>query len=144
MTSAGLDEGVATPTLLAHVPPYDVPRLVTIVANQPDHHHALDAWMAAQRTGWPIDVETRPAGTPGFTPLAKRWGIERTPAWHGRQRRNSQDEERSLESGTAMIHLSHLRPMLNRLSPRGRPAFQYRKDAARFRGVGLKRFPDSL
>ena len=51
MTSAGLDDGVAAPTLLAHVTPYDFPRLVTIFADQKYHHHPLDAWMAEHRTG---------------------------------------------------------------------------------------------
>src|SRR5215475_1328269 len=46
MTSAGLDDGVAAPTLLGLVTPSDFPRLVTIVADQKYHNHALDAWMA--------------------------------------------------------------------------------------------------
>ena len=40
--------------------------------------HALDVWMAAHRGGWRIEVKARPAGTKGFTPLEKRWVIERT------------------------------------------------------------------
>jgi hypothetical protein len=62
---------------------------VTIFADPQYHHHTLNAWMAEHRTGWHIEVKTRPAGTPGFTPLAKRWVIERTSAWHGRYRGNS-------------------------------------------------------
>src|SRR6266705_5861503 len=34
MTSAGLDDGVAAPRLLAHVTPADFPRLATICADQ--------------------------------------------------------------------------------------------------------------
>ena len=87
MTSAGLDDGVAAPLLLGHVTPHDFPRLVTIFADQKDHNHALDAWMAEHRAGGHIEVTMRPAGTKGFTPLEKRWVIERTNAWHGRYRR---------------------------------------------------------
>jgi putative transposase len=130
MTSAGLDDGVAAPTLLTHVTPYDFPRLVTIFADQKYHNHTLNAWMAEHRTGWRIEVKTRPAGTQGFTPLAKRWVVERTNAWHGRYRRHSKDYERRIESSTAMIHISNIHLMLNRLSPCGRPVFHYRKDAA--------------
>jgi putative transposase len=130
ITSAGLDDGVAAPFLLGHVTPHDFPRLITIFADQKYHNHALDAWMAAHRAGWRIEITARPAGTKGFTPLAKRWVIERTNAWHGRSRRNSKDYERSIESSTAMIQISHIHLMLNRLSPCGRPAFHYRKDAA--------------
>src|SRR6266404_627996 len=130
MTSAGLDDGVAAPLLLGHVTPHDFPRLSMICADQKYHNHALDAWMAEHRAGWHIEVKIRPAGTKGFTPLAKRWVIERTNAWHGRYRRNSKDYERSTESSTAMIQISHIHLMLNRLSPCGRPAFHYRKEAA--------------
>jgi putative transposase len=130
ITSAGLDDGVAAPLLLGHVTPHDFPRLVTIFADQKYHNHALDAWMAAHRASWRIEVKARPAGTKGFTPLEKRWVIERTNAWHGRYRRNSKDYERSTESSTAMIQISNIHLMLNRLSPCGRPAFHYRKEAA--------------
>jgi putative transposase len=130
ITSAGLDDGVAAPLLLGPVTPYDFPRLVTIFADQKYHNHALDAWMATHRTGWHIEVKARPEGMKGFTPLEKRWVIERTNAWHGRYRRNSKDYERSVESSTAMIQISHVHLMLNRLAPRERPAFHYRKEAA--------------
>jgi len=130
MTSAGLDDGVAAPILLGHVTPQAFPRLVTIFADQKYHNHTLDAWMAEHRAGWHIDVQMRPAGTKGFTPLEKRWVIERTNAWHGRYRRNSKDYERRTESSTAMIQISHIHLMLNRLAPCGRPEFHYRKAAA--------------
>ena len=117
ITSAGLDDGVAAPLLLGHVTPQDFPRLGTIFADQKYHNHALDAWMAEHRAGWRIEVKARPAGTKGFTPLEKRWVIERTNAWHGRYRRNSKDYERSVESSTAMIQISNIHLMLNRLSP---------------------------
>ena len=130
ITSAGLDDGVAAPLLLGQVTPYHFPRLVTIFADQKYHNHALDAWMAAHRPYWHIEVKARPAGTKGFTPLEKRWVIERTNAWHSRFRRNSKDYEYSVESSTAMIQISNIHLMLNRLAPCGRPEFHYRKEAA--------------
>jgi putative transposase len=130
ITSAGLDDGVAAPQLLGHITPHEFPRLETIFADMKYHNHDLDAWMAKHRAGWRIEVKVRPAGTKGFTPLEKRWVIERTNAWHGRYRRNSKDYERTIESSTAMIQISHIHLMLNRLSPCDRPAFHYRKDAA--------------
>lgn len=130
ITSAGLDDGVAAPILLGHVTPQDLPRHATIFADQKYHNHALDAWMAEHRAGWHIEVKIRPAGTKGFTPLEKRWVIERTNAWQGRYRRNSKDYERSVESSTAMIQISNIHLMLNRFAPCGRPEFHYRKEAA--------------
>ncbi len=129
-TSAGVDDGVAAPQLLDQVKSHDFPRLGMIFADQKYHNHALDAWMAEHRAGWRIAVKTRLEGTKGFTPLEKRWVIERTNAWHGRYRRNSKDYERSIESSTAMLQMSNSHLMLNRLSPCSHPAFHYRKDAA--------------
>src|SRR3989442_639637 len=110
--------------------PHDLPRLVTICADAKYHNHALEAWMAAHRAGWHLEVKTRPEGTKGFTPLEKRWVVERTNAWNGRPRRNSKDYERSVESSTAMIQISNINLMLNRFSPCDRPEFHYRKNAA--------------
>ena len=130
MLCVPLDDGVAAPILLGHVTPQDFPRLVTLCAEQKDHHHALDAWMAEHRAGWHIEVKMRSAGTQGFTPLAKRWVSARTNAWHGRYRRHSKDDERSRASSTAMIQIRHRHRMVNRLAPCGRPEFHYRKEAA--------------
>jgi putative transposase len=130
ITSAALDDGVAALILLGQVEPQAFPRLITIFADQKYHNHALDIWMAEHRAGWRIEVKVRPAGTKGFTPLEKRWVIERTNAWHGRYRRNSKDYERRVASSTAMIQISNINLMLNRLAPCSRPAFHYRKDAA--------------
>jgi len=130
ITSAGLDDGVAAPQLLGHITPHDFPRLGTIFADQKYHNHDLDAWMAKHRAGWRIEVKVRPEGTKGFTPLAKRWVIERTNAWHGRCRRNSKDYERTIESSTVMSQISHIHLMLKRRTHCGHPVFHYRKDAA--------------
>src|SRR5439155_13030383 len=130
ITSAGPDDGGAAPQLLGQITPCDLPRLETIFADQKYHNHALNAWMAEHRAGWRIEVKARPEGTKGFTPLEKRWVIKRTNAWNGRYRRNSKDYERSVESSTAMIQISNIHLMLNRLAPCDRPAFHYRKNAA--------------
>ena len=86
--------------------------------------------MAKHRAGWRIEVKACPEGTKGFSPLEKRWVIERTNAWHGRYRRNSKDYERCVASSAAMIQISNIHLMMNRISPSGRPAFHYRQVAA--------------
>jgi putative transposase len=130
ITSAGLDDGVAALTLLGQVQPQDFPRLVTIFADNKYHNHDLEAWRAEHRADWSITVKTRPEGTKGFTPLEKRWVIERTNAWHGRYRSNSKDDERSIASSAAMIQISDIHLMLNRLAPWGHPVCHDRKEAA--------------
>jgi putative transposase len=129
-TSAGLDAGAAASSLLGLVTSPDCPRLVTIFADQQYPNHAVDTWRAEPRAGWRIAVPRRPTGVQGFTPLAKRWVMERTNAWHGRFRRNSKDYERRVASSPAMIPSSNIHLMLNRLCPCARPAFHYRQDAA--------------
>jgi putative transposase len=130
MTGAGVDDGVAAPMLLAKLSPDNLPRLVIIVGDSKSHNRHLHAWMAANRPDWRIEVKTRPEGSKGFTPLEKRWVVERTNAWNGRDRRNSQDYERKPTSSTAMIQISHIHLMLNRLAPRHCPTFHYREAAA--------------
>jgi putative transposase len=72
MTSAGLEDGVAAPLLLAHVLPADCPRLVVLLAAQQYHNHVFAAWLAEHRAGWRLDITMRPEGTKGFPPLAQR------------------------------------------------------------------------
>jgi len=130
ITSAALDDGVAAINLLALIRAEDFPRLTGICGDSKYHNHALHAWLTEHRPGWRIEVKNRPAGSIGFTPLPKRWVVERTNAWNGRSRRNSKDYERTPGSSAARIQLSHIQLMLQRLAPVPQPAFHYRKLAA--------------
>jgi len=130
MPRAALAAGGAAPRLRGRVHPSPWPRLVTILAAQTDHHHALDAWMAESRPGGPRAGNARPAGPHGCTPLAKRWVMERTNAWQSRLRSNRQDEESRVASRTAMLQMSHGHRRRNRRAPCGRPVCHSRKDAA--------------
>jgi putative transposase len=129
ITAAGVDDGVAAPQLLNQITSEAFPRLEVIFGDNKYRNHALDAWLKEERPNWRIEVKTRPEGTVGFTPLEKRWVVERTNAWNGRCRRNSKDYERRTESSTAMIQISNIRLMLRRLSPSDRPVFHYRAAA---------------
>ena len=129
-TSAGLAEGAAASTLLAHLSGEEFPRLTVIFGDSKYHNHDLETWLTEHRPGWRIEVRKRPEGSTGFTPLPKRWVVERTNAWNGRCRRNSKDYERKPESSAAQIQLSHIQLMLHRLSPVPQPEFHYRKEAA--------------
>jgi putative transposase len=130
ITSAGLDDGVVAPKLLQLIEPTDVPRLETICAANKYHHHALHTWMREHRPTWRIEVKTRPEGVTGFTPLEKRWVVERTNAWNGRHRRHSKDYERKPESSAAMIYMSNIHLMLRRLTSHCRPEFHDRSVTA--------------
>ena len=129
ITGAGLDDGAAAPQLLGQITPENFPRLEVIFGDNKYHNHGLEAWLQAERPNWRIEVKSRPEGTRGFTPLEKRWVVERTNAWNGRCRRNSKDYERRVESSAAMIQISNIHLMLRRLSPVSRPAFHYQTAA---------------
>jgi putative transposase len=62
-------------------------------------------------------VVSRPLGAKGFVLLHRRWVVERTFAWLGRYQRNSKDYERRTESSAAVIKISAIHHMLNRLRP---------------------------
>ena len=129
ITGAGLDDGAAAPQLLGQITPENFPRLEVVFGDNKYHNHGLEAWLQAERPNWRIEVKSRPEGTRGFTPLEKRWVVERTNAWNGRCRRNSKDYERRVESSAAMIQISNIHLMLRRLSPVSRPAFHYQTTA---------------
>ena len=129
ITAAGVDDGAAAVKLLGQITPEDFPRLTVIFGDNKYHNHALEAWLKEDRPNWHIEVKTRPEGTRGFTPLEKRWVVERTNAWNGRCRRNSKDYERRVESSATMIQISNIHLMLRRLSPVSRPAFHYQAAA---------------
>jgi putative transposase len=129
VTGAGVDDGAAAPALLAQISPQDFPRLSVIFGDNKYRNHALNAWLKSNRPNWRVEVKMRAEGTKGFTPLEKRWVIERTNAWNGRCRRHSKDYERRTESSTAMIQISNVQLMLRKLTTHHQPTFQYRAAA---------------
>ena len=89
--------------------------------------HALRLWLAAHWNGgleivqrprrwgrYPADVEPPPM--PAFTVLPRRWVVERTIAWIGRDRRLSRAYEYLPEHSETMIDVAMSRLMLCRLA----------------------------
>jgi putative transposase len=125
ITSAHVDDGAAAIDLLTQIRAQDFPRLETLFGDAKYHNHALEEWLATNRPGWRIEVKARSAGSTGFTPVRKRWVVERTNAWNGRARRNSKDYERKPESAAAMIYLSNIHLLLRKLAPSTQRDFHY-------------------
>ena len=126
VTAANIDDGTAAPQVLGLIAPQDNPRLETIFGDNKYHNHSLNAWLATQRPGWRMEIQSRPEGAAAFAPVRKRWVVERTNAWTVRCRRNAKDYERRVESSAAMIQLSNIHIMVRRLAPTPRPTFNYR------------------
>jgi putative transposase len=129
VTAANLDDGSTAPQVLENVTQEAFPRLKTIFGDNKYKNHSLDKWLAGERPGWQMEIQSRPAGEPLFKPVRKRWVVERTNAWIGRSRRNSKDYERYTESSEAMIQISSCHLMLRRLAPSGDAVkFNYRNE----------------
>jgi putative transposase len=67
--------------------------------------------------GWTLQIVKRSEGARGFVVLPKRWIVERTLAWIGRNRRLSKDYEERPESSEALIYISMIHLMVRRLRP---------------------------
>jgi len=125
ITSAHVDDGAGAVDLLTRINPQDFPRLETIFGDTKYHNQVLETWLAENRPGWRIEVKSRPPESQGFTPVRKRWVVERTNAWNGRARRNSKDYERKPESAAAMIQITNIHLMLRKLAPSAQREFRY-------------------
>jgi putative transposase len=73
---------------------------------------------ARDDAGLRIEVVTRDPHTRGFVVLPRRWVVERTFAWLGRNRSLSKEYEALPDSSEAWIYLAMLHLMLKRLHPK--------------------------
>ncbi len=71
---------------------------------------------AAARGGLRLTTVTRDPGTRGFAVLPRRWVVERTFAWSGRNRRLAEDFETTITSAVTMAYLASLQLLLRRLA----------------------------
>ena len=128
VTSANVDDAAAAPKGLAQLDDDRYPRLEVIWADSKYHNHELNRWIETESAGsWHLEVVRRPAGSEGFVLLPKRWVVERSLAWFGRDRRHSKDYERRTDSSESMLRISAIHLMLKRLKPANTLApFRYR------------------
>ena len=72
-------------------------------------------WWTGARV-WVAAGQPPPERPAGFHVLPRRWVVERTFAWLGRNRRLSKDYERRCETTETWIYLAMTRLMLRRLA----------------------------
>jgi len=92
-----------------------MPRLSLIWADG-GYRGKLITWVATTCL-WLLQVVKSNDDVKGFVVLPRRWVVERTFAWLGRNRRLSKDYERSCESSEAFIYVAMIHLMLKRLKP---------------------------
>ncbi len=92
-----------------------LPRLSRVWADG-NYDGPLVEWV---KTCWNLDLEivVKPAEQTGFSVLPRRWVVERTFAWLGKQRRLSKDYEERPASSQAFIQIAMTRLMVQRLMP---------------------------
>lgn len=117
VTAANLDDGTTAPQVLARLTPEHRSRLDEIRGDGKYNNRTLDRYLAREPVGYTVTVVERPAGTKGLVHLPYRWVIERTNAWTGKYRRNSKDYERTTASAEAMVQVTMIHLMLQRLAP---------------------------
>lgn len=67
---------------------------------------------------WTIQIIRRSDRAKGFEVLPRRWVVERTLAWLGRNRRLAKDFERSIQSSTARLLLASVQMITRRIASR--------------------------
>jgi putative transposase len=126
VTAASVDDAQGAKEALASIEAETYPRLRVVWADSKYHNYDLYAWVA-KHGHYQLQVVSRPPGSKGFVLLPKRWVAERTFAWLGRARRLSKDYEKLIATSEAMVMISAIHMMVDRLTPsNNQPAFAYR------------------
>jgi len=129
VTSAAMDDATAAPQVFVQLTRQHHPRLQVVWADSKYHNHGLSDWLArhAKSLPWRLEIVSRPRDAQGFVLLPKRWVVERTFAWLGRNRRLSKDYEYRTDSSESKVRIGAIHLMLKRLAPhRVYPKFCYR------------------
>lgn len=94
---------------------HNAPRLKRVWVDEGYQGNAV-AEQIAQELKIALTIVPKPPGRKGFSPLPRRWVVERTFAWLGRYRRLSKDYEYLCHTAETMIRLAMSKLMLNRLA----------------------------
>ena len=116
VTAANTDDRVGLVELLTRYRVQGVPRLRKVWVDQGYQAQWLKTWVRGLKQSYKIDLEVTDNQGPGFQVVAWRWTVERTFAWLLTHRRHSRDYEVLPVNSEAMIQISMIRLLLNRLA----------------------------
>ena len=90
-----------------------VPRLKVIAA---DHGYKVSFIEHVERVhDWKVEIAQKPESSQGFVPEKNRWMVDRSFGWLNFRRRLFRDVEKTVESSEAMLQLSFISFIINRL-----------------------------
>jgi putative transposase len=92
-------------------------RLQKVIADGLYPKNGLVEWVK-QQFHFILEIVTRPQAQKGFVVLPKRWIVERTFAWLGRNRILSKEYERLTQTSESDVYIASIRLMLRRLDRR--------------------------
>ena len=114
VSPADVQDRVGARLLLAGLKPL-VPRLKKIWADGAYSGEPLAQWCRKQGS-WDLEIVERDLQTKGFEVIPKRWIVERTISWIGRNRRMSKDYERKVQTSECLMEVAMIRLILKRLA----------------------------
>ncbi|MFJ8982833.1 IS5 family transposase [Streptomyces sp. NPDC102282] len=112
VTAAGVQDSVAGTHLLDQVAA-EHPGIGKVWVDGGYRQHLVEH---AATLGIDMEITARKPGTRGFTPLPKRWAVERTYGWLMLNRRLARDYETLPTRSEALIHLAMTSLMTRRLT----------------------------
>ena len=112
VTAAGVQDSTAGRALLEQAAD-DHPGLRKVWVDGGYRKHFVEH---AATLGIDLEIVQRTPGTRGFTPIPKRWAVERTYGWLMLHRRLARDYEAHSHRSEAMIHLAMTDLMTRRLT----------------------------
>jgi putative transposase len=116
VTAANTDDRLGLVTLLTRYFASGVKRLRKLWVDGGYQAEWLRAWVRDLKHTHKIDLEVTANAGPGFRVIPWRWTAERTFAWLLNDRRHSRDYETLTANSEAMIQISMIRVLLNRLA----------------------------
>ncbi|GAB7102116.1 hypothetical protein JCM4814A_04300 [Streptomyces phaeofaciens JCM 4814] len=112
VTAASVQDSVAGTQLLDQVAA-EHPRIRKVWVDGGYRQHLVEH---AATLGIDMQITQRKPGTTGFTPIPKRWAVERTYGWLMLHRRLARDYETLPAHSEAMIHIAMADLMTRRLT----------------------------